>query len=89
MSAQTREDAAMREFFATEGSMMPARIGYVLEAADAWDKANKVHRISLDSEAIERAARTFLWRIPELGANPAVAMDHVRAIAEALGAKKR
>lgn len=55
MSDKTREDAAMREYFATEGSMMPARIGYVLAAADAHDKANGVHRVSLDEATVGRA----------------------------------
>jgi len=63
MSDKTREDAAMREYFATEGSIMPARIGYVLAAADAHDAANGVHRVSLDEAAVEKVARTLFGAI--------------------------
>lgn len=55
----SREDAALKEYFATEGSAMPARIGYILEAADAHDAANKMVRVSWDDL---KAVRDDAWK---------------------------
>jgi hypothetical protein len=59
-----------------------------LAAADAYDAANGVHRVTLDQPTVEKAARELLWRVPELGRNPAVAMDAVRAIIRAAAVKE-
>ena len=61
-----RVDAAVKEYFASEGSTTHNRIGYVLEAADAHDAANGVHRVSLDDSTVERAAEAlFMANNPE------------------------